>query len=175
MILRVPSNRNRSTMAAGSQLPEQTSRTCCQEHWDGHESRPISDPLPPLCPSPLPAAGASDARAKEPWRPERSVCPVPGGGWAPVTPSNPLTQIASGSSPPHSPPGSCAGSNFSASASASAQLLVPLALSLPLSTGPGQLPPPCSPSTGGSAANGTPTPPPFAGFFIAGRELRTQP
>ncbi|KAM9616974.1 SH3 and cysteine-rich domain-containing protein 3 isoform 3-T3 [Morphnus guianensis] len=53
-------------------------------------------------------------------------CPMPGGGWASGTPSNPLTQIASGSSPPRSPPGSCMGSNFSASASASAQLSIPL-------------------------------------------------
>lgn len=105
-------------------------------------------------------------------------CPMPGGGWASGTPSNPLTQIASGSSPPHSPPGSCMGSNFSASASASAQLSIPLWAVTPALHGDwGGCPPPCAPSTEGWGLCRQQDPqrrPPFPGIFIAGQELQTR-
>ncbi|XP_074421386.1 SH3 and cysteine-rich domain-containing protein 3 isoform X4 [Larus michahellis] len=171
-------------IATGSPVPcsvaglclsgERTSRICCQRLRGGHESCAMRDHTaaslpfsPPSCRG-LKCESKRDIKAGALGVPRLRGGLVPGGGWAPVTPSNPLTQIASGSSPPRSPPGSCMGSNFSASASASAQLSVPLWPVTPALHGTGAAAPlPAHPArrAGGSAANGDPTSATLCGVF----------
>lgn len=161
-----------SSMAALCLSGEQTSRICCQRD-------PTAATLsfsPPSCRG-LKCKSKRDIKAGALGVPRLCCCPMPGGGWASGTPSNPLTQIASGSSPPRSLPGSCMGSNFSASASASAQLSVPLWPVTPTLHGTGAAAPSLHTQHRGLGApqpTGTQHRPPFAGFFIAGQELQTQ-
>lgn len=163
-----------SSMAGLCLSGEQTGRVCCWSIWGSHESCPMRDHIAPTLSFSPPSCWGLKGESKQdiksgalgvPW-----LCCglMPGGGWAPVTPSNPLTQIASGSSPSRSPSGSCMGSNFSASASASAQLSFPLWPVTPALHGTRAAAPlPAHPArrARGSAANGAPTSATLCGVF----------